>query len=138
MPLGLQTFYSDSIQYHLEEALIDAISKIVKINRNGVQSLANDIEHLAGSNLAELGTLPRVQKYVELLKHVDQDDSLFSLIAEDTTLKFKFSQIERLLIQRLKLQIQDGGQAEDQASQASASTGSSLYSYFGFNSSNAA
>ena len=98
MPLGLQTFYSDSIQYHLEEALIDAISKIVKINKNGVQSLANDIEHLAASNMAELGTLPRVKKYVELLKHVDQDDSLFSLIAEDTTLKFKFSQVERLLI----------------------------------------
>ena len=48
--------------------------------------------------MAELGILPRVKKYVELLKHVDQDDSLFSLIAEDTTLKFKFSQVERLLI----------------------------------------
>ena len=77
----------------------------MRINKNGVQSLANDIDQLAASNLPELGDLPRVKKYIQLLKHVDHDDSLFSSIAEDTVLKFKFSQVERLLIQRLKLQV---------------------------------
>ena len=104
MPPGLQTFYCREVRFHLEEALIDSISKIVRLNRHGVQSLANDIDQLASANLPELEDLPRVKKYVQLLRHVDQDDSLFSLIAEDPTLKFKFSQVERLLIQRFKLQ----------------------------------
>ena len=79
------------MQFHLEEALIDSISKIVRINRNGVQSLSNDIESLLALGLAELGSLPRVKKYIELLNHVDHEDSLFSMIAEDPTLKFKFN-----------------------------------------------
>ena len=71
MPPGLQAFYATAAQFHLEEALIDSISKIVRINKNGVQSLANDIDKLAAFNLPELGGLPRVKKYIELLKHVD-------------------------------------------------------------------
>ena len=43
----MRKFYESKITYHLEEALIDAISKIVSINRSGVQSLANDIDALA-------------------------------------------------------------------------------------------
>lgn len=112
MPPGLQTFYAKTVQFHVEDALINSISKIVRLNKNGVQSLANDIDRLAASNLPELGGLPRVKKYIELLKHVDQEDSLFNSIAEDTVLKFKFSQIERLLIQRLKLQVQADGQTD--------------------------
>ena len=68
----------------------------------------------------------------------DDDDSLFSLIAEDTNIKLKFSQVERLLIQRHKLQMQEEGGAADQERDNSQAQGSSLYSYFGFNSSNAA
>ena len=71
MPPGLQSFYSTTVRYHIEEALIETISKIMKMNRNGLQSLANDIEKLASLDIEELGGLPRVQKYIELLRHVD-------------------------------------------------------------------
>ena len=70
-----------------------------------------------------------------ILSHVDSDDSLFSLITEDTTLKFKFSQVERLLVQRLRLQetASNADKAEENQAAATASQGSSsLYSYFGF------
>lgn len=49
---------------HLEEALIDAISKIVKLNKNGTQSLSNDIEALTALKIDELGDLERVKKYI--------------------------------------------------------------------------
>ena len=62
---------------------------------------------MAEAGIPELGKLPRVNRYLELLNLVDKDDSLFNLIAEEKTLKFKFSQIERLLVQRRKLQLLD-------------------------------
>ena len=80
----------------------------MRINRNGVKSLQNDINKLASSGIQEIQGLPRVKKYIDLLNHVETDDedgSLFSLISEDTTMKLKFSQVERLLIQRHKLRM---------------------------------
>lgn len=91
---SMQKFYETSITFFLEEALIEAISKIVRINRSGVQSLANDIEALSKSGIAELGSVSRVKKYIKLLSHQDDaedDDGFFSAIAEDTGLKLKFS-----------------------------------------------
>ena len=60
MPPGLQSFYSQTVRYHIEEALIETISKIMKMNRNGLQSLANDIDKLSSLDIEELGGLPRV------------------------------------------------------------------------------
>ena len=80
-----------------------------------------------------------MKKYLELLVHVDGDDSLFSLISEDRSLNLKFSQVERLLVQRLKLQRQateDEAKRREQESQPATSQGTSLYSYFGFGGSN--
>ena len=76
---------------HLEESLIEAISKIVRLNKNGLQSLNNDLKALAALKIDELGNLERVKKYIELVEFVDRDDSLFNLIAEDKYLKLKFS-----------------------------------------------
>jgi hypothetical protein len=46
---------------------------------------------LAALKIDELGDLGRVKKYIDLVEHVDLDDSLFNLIAEDTSMKLKFS-----------------------------------------------
>lgn len=62
--VSLQNFYASSVRVHLEEALIDAISKIVKLNKNGTQSLSNDIEALTALKIDELGDLERVKKYI--------------------------------------------------------------------------
>ena len=70
MPPYAQSLYEQTVQYHLEEALINSLSKIVKINRHGLVSLSNDIEALCSAQIAELGTLPRVKKYLELLGRV--------------------------------------------------------------------
>ena len=43
MPANVQKFYSDSMQEHVEEALLEAISRIVRLNKNGIESLNNDI-----------------------------------------------------------------------------------------------
>ena len=77
---------------------MDAISKIVRLNKNGTQSLSNDIDALAALQIEELGELSRVKKYIELLSHVDEEDSLFAAITEDRSLQLKFSQVERLLV----------------------------------------
>ena len=107
MPPQLAMFYAQHMAHFIEDELIDAISRIVKINRYGVQSLANDIKILSqkGLEVFELGSLARVRRYIELLTHVDEDESLFGLITESSNLRLKFSQVERLLIQRLKLQM---------------------------------
>lgn len=98
MSLSLQNFYASSVKVHLEESLMDAISKIVRLNKHGTQSLSNDIDALAALQIEELGELSRVKKYIELLSHVDEEDSLFAAITEDRSLQLKFSQVERLLV----------------------------------------
>lgn len=143
MPLSLSSFYAENLSLHIEDALIEAISKIVRINRHGLRSLSNDIEALTATGIAELGQLSKVKHYLGMLGHpaeIDDEENLFNLVTEEASLRLKFSQVERLLIQRVKLLAADSqendpnGAAEDQ----SASTASSIYSYFGFSSSNAA
>jgi len=69
MPESLQQFYQQTVRYHLEDALIEAISKIVRINKHGVKSLSNDVAALADSGIKELTGMARVKRYIELMSH---------------------------------------------------------------------
>ena len=101
MPPSLSSFYAENLSTHIEDALIEAISKIVRINRHGLRSLSNDIEALTATGIAELGQLSKVKHYLGMLGHpaeTDDEDNLFNLVTEEASLRLKFSQVERLLI----------------------------------------
>ena len=81
----------------MEERLINAISQITRINKNGLESLWSDIDALTGQSQPEFGDLFKVKKYIELLRFEGSDDDLFAKISEDKVFKFRFSEIERLI-----------------------------------------
>ena len=46
MPASLVKFFGDTIQPQMEDRLINAISQITRINKNGLESLWSDIDAL--------------------------------------------------------------------------------------------
>ena len=103
MPDSLNQFFIDSIDPHMQERLIDAISQIDRINKNGLESLWKDIDSITLENEPELKDLFKVKKYIELLKFDGTDEDLFAKISEDKIFKFRFTEIERLISQREKI-----------------------------------
>ena len=74
----------------MEERLINAISQITRINKNGLESLWSDIDALTVQSQPEFGDLFKVKKYIELLRFEGSDDDLFAKISEDKVFKFRF------------------------------------------------
>ena len=87
----------------MQERLIDSISQIDRINKNGLDSLWRDIDSITLENQPELKDLFKVKKYIELLKFDGTEEDLFEKISEDKIFKFRFTEIERLICQREKI-----------------------------------